>query len=153
MPKASQKTDGQMSIFDLLAGFQNSPGPGPGGLNIQYQLQGIMTEDMKACPLSRWEVAGKMSEFLGREITKFMLDTWTAETKQFHRPPAEVIPAFCAVVGSFRTLNLLAQTANVFLVPGPEALRAEIQRFKEEIKRLQKEKQKRQVFLREVEHG
>jgi hypothetical protein len=152
MPKSSQKIDGQYSLFELIATHQHSPDPGPGGLNIQHHFQGIITQCIKKCPLSRWQIAGKMSELLNQEITKYMLDTWTAESKEYHRFPAEYLPAFCAAVGSFEPLRLLAEKANVFVVPGPEALRAEIRRLEEEIKRLQKEKQKRQVFLREVEH-
>lgn len=151
MPKSSQKIDGQYSLFELITTLQHSPGPGPGGLNIQYQLQGIITQCIKRCPLSRWQIAGKMSELLNQEISKYMLDTWTAESKEYHRFPAEYLPAFCAVTGSFEPLRLLAEKANVFVVPGPEALRGEIERYRQEIKRLQKEMRKREVFLREVE--
>jgi len=151
MPKSSRKIDGQYSLFELITTLQHSPGPGPGGLNIQYQLQGIITQCIKRCPLSRWQIAGKMSELLNQEITKYMLDTWTAESKEYHRFPAEYLPAFCAAVSSFEPLRILAEKANVFVVPGAEALRAEIRRLEEEIRRLQKEKQKRQLFLKEVE--
>jgi len=151
MAKSQQKIVGQMSIFDLLATFQNSPDPGPGELNIQSHFQGIITQCIKRCPLSRWQIAGKMSELLNQEISKYMLDSWTAESKEYHRFPAEYLPAFCAVVGSFEPLRILAEKANVFVVPGPEALRGEIKRLEEDIKRLQQEKRKRQTFLREVE--
>ena len=153
MSKLKEKTDRQYSLFDLINTLQNSPGPGPGGLNVQFQLQGIITQCIKQCPLSRWEIAGKMSELLNQEISKYMLDSWTAESKEYHRFPAEYLPAFCAVVGSFEPLRILAEKANVFVVPGPEALRGEILKLEEEIKRLRKEKQKRQTFLREVEGG
>jgi len=153
MPKSSSKIDGQYSLFDLITTFHKSPGPGPGGLNIQYEFQGIITQCIKRCPLSRWQIAGRMSELLNQEITKYMLDSWTAESKEYHRFPAEYLPAFCEAVGSFEPLRILAEKANVFVVPGPEALRAEIRRLEEEIKRLQKERQKRQRFLQEVEHG
>jgi hypothetical protein len=95
-----------------------------------------------------------MSELLNQEISKYMLDTWTAESKEYHRFPAEYLPAFCATVGSVEPLQVLAEKAGVFVLQGPEALRSEIRRLEEEIKRLQKEKQKRQVFLQEAEkHG
>jgi len=39
----------------------------------------------------------------------------------------------------------------VFVLPGPEALRAEIQRIDEEIVGKQTEKRKRMLFLKEME--
>jgi hypothetical protein len=39
----------------------------------------------------------------------------------------------------------------LFLLPGPEALRAEIQMLEEEEKRIKSEKQKRRFYLRELE--
>jgi hypothetical protein len=39
-------------------------------------------------PLSRYQVAAKMSELLDVDITKTMLDSWTAESKEQHRFPA-----------------------------------------------------------------
>ena len=153
MAKSQQKIAGQMSIFDLLATLQNSPDPGPGGLNIQAHFQGVITQCIKRCALSRWQIAGRMSELLNHEISKYMLDSWTAESKEYYRFPAEYLPAFCAVTGSFEPLRILAEKTNVFVVPGPDALRGEIKRLEEDINRLQREKRKRQTFLREVEDG
>jgi len=93
-----------------------------------------------------------MGELLNQDISKYMLDTWTAESKEYHRFPAEFLPAFCEAVGSFEPLGILAEKAGVFILPGRDALRAEIGKLEEEIKRLQKERQKRQLFLQEVEH-
>jgi len=147
MAKSHKRIDGQMSIFDLLASFQSPPEPHPGGLNIKYEFQGIISDAIKHCRLSRWEIAGRMSMLLNREITKYQLDSWTAESKEQHRFPAEYLPAFCEAAGSHEPLRYLAEKAGVFVLPGPEALRAEIKKIEEEIRGLQKERQKRMVFL------
>ncbi len=151
MPKSRKRNDRQYTLFDLIFRLQDKPAdPGPGSLNVQYQLQAVISECIKRCPLSRWEIAGRMSALLNQEITKYMLDTWTAESKEYHRFPAEYLPAFCQAVDSYEPLRLLAEKAGVFVLPGPEALRAEIKRIEEEIKKLQKQRQKRLLFLREA---
>ena len=151
MSKPRKKIDGQYSLFELIRRLEQPTDPSPGDLNIQYQLQGVITQCVKRCPFSRWQIAARMSELLNQDISKYMLDTWTAESKEYHRFPAEYLPAFCQAVGSVEPLKILAEKAGVFVLQGPEALRSEIRKLEEEIKRLQKEKQKRQFFLREVE--
>ena len=80
-----------------------------------------------------------------------MLDSWTAESKEQHRFPAVFLPAFCEAVGSTELLRMLGQAVGAFVLPGPEALRAEIQRIEEEINRKQADKRRRLVFLKEME--
>ena len=150
MSKSKKKTDRQYSLFDLISKLQNPATLSPGSLNIQYNLQGIVSECIKRCSLSRWEIAGRMSALINQEITKYMLDTWTAESKEYHRFPAEYLPAFCQAVGSYEPLRFLAEKAGVFVLPGPEALRAEIKKIEEEIRELQKQRQKRMAFLGEM---
>lgn len=151
MSKWRKKIDGQYSLFDLIDSLQDSPGPEPGSLNIQYEFQGAIIQCIKQCPLSRWEIAGKMSALLNQEISKYMLDTWTAESKEYHRFPAEFVPAFCVAVDCFKPLEILARAGGRFVLRGKEALRVGIRRIEEEIKRLQKERQKWQAFLQEIE--
>jgi benzoyl-CoA reductase/2-hydroxyglutaryl-CoA dehydratase subunit BcrC/BadD/HgdB len=94
-----------------------------------------------------------MSELTGQEITKSMLDNWSAESHEKHRFPCQFLPAFIISTGSRHAFDVLTRRAGLFALPGPEALRAEIQRIDEEIKKKQSEKQKRQIFLKEIEHG
>ena len=122
-----------------------------GSFDIDRQFRAAISEALKRCPLSRWQVAARMSELIGQEITKSMLDSWTAESKEGHRFPAIFLPAFCEAAGCSEPLKLMGRLVGVFILPGPEALRAEIQRIEEEINRNQAEKRKRQMFLKELE--
>jgi hypothetical protein len=65
--------------------------------------------------------------------------------------PAEYLPAFCKVTDNVEPLRLMGQLVGLFVLPGPEALRAEIRKLEEEIGRIQKLKRKRETFLREME--
>ncbi|MGD0020790.1 MAG: hypothetical protein ABSC54_00660 [Smithellaceae bacterium] len=154
MAKLKPRIDSkQTSLFDILKAYQEenqSPHPA-GSFDIDSQFRAAISEALKHCPLSRWQVAGRMSELTGCEITKAMLDSWTAESKEGHRFPAIFLPAFCEAAGCSEPMKMMGRLVGVFILPGPEALRAEIQRISEEINRKQAEKRKREIFLKEME--
>jgi hypothetical protein len=135
--------------------------PIKGSLDIDSELRAAVTEDLKHAvvpctgrELSRYEVAARMSDLYGQEITASMLYSWTSESKEKHRFPCQFLPAFViATGGQRRAFECLSRHSGLFALPGPEALRAEIQRIDEEIKKKQHEKQKRQMFLKEIENG
>lgn len=145
----------QTSIFDIIKNIQEEkPATKPGGsFNIDHQFRDAISEALKRCPLSRYQVVARMSELTDTDITKTMLDSWTAESKEQHRFPAIFLPAFCEAVGCTEPLKLMGALVGVFVLPGPEALRAEIQRIEEEIGVKQGEKRKRLIFLKEMEGG
>ncbi len=158
MSKSSGQLDKQMSIFDLLRKVQEAPADQTpqGSLRILDPLKFALRNAMKKSPLSRYEIAGQMSHLLNESITKEQIDSWTRESDaQNGRPerhiPAEYLPAFCAVVQDNEPLMVMGRAAGVFVLPGPEALRAEIQRLDEEINRAKARKRKRMMFLQEME--
>ncbi|MDD4356023.1 MAG: hypothetical protein PHN98_02135 [Smithellaceae bacterium] len=154
MAKIKQKIDiNQASLFDILKNYQeeNTCSRPAGSFDIDRQFREAISQALKISHLSRWQVAARMSELTGQEITKTMLDSWTAESKEGHRFPAIFLPAFCEAVGCSEPIRMLGKPVGVFVLPGPEALRAEIQRIEEEITRKQTEKRKRLVFLKEME--
>jgi aspartate aminotransferase-like enzyme len=154
MAKLKQRIDiNQASLFDILKNYQeeNQTTRPAGSFDIDRQFREAISLALKNCPLSRWQVAARMAELTGSEITKAMLDSWTAESKETHRFPAIYLPAFCEAAGCSEPLRMLGKLVGVFVLPGPEALRAEIQRIEEEINRKQTEKRKRLVFLKEME--
>jgi len=149
------RTARQRSLFDFAAEASRPPAAHParktGSLNLQQRLREELKRAIRESDLSRWEIAGQMSDLIDSEISKYMIDAWTAESKEGHRFPAEYLPAFCRVTGSRGPLAMLAEAAGLYALPGPEALRAEIQKLDEEQKRLAAEKRKRQRFLEELE--
>jgi hypothetical protein len=154
MVKCKQRIDiNQASLFDILKNYQEESQTSrpAGSFDIDRQFRAAISEALKHCPLSRWQVAARMSELIGSEITKSMLDSWTAESKEAHRFPAIFLPAFCEAVGCSEPLKMMGRLVGVFILPGPEALRAEIQRIEEDINKKQTEKRKRLVFLKEME--
>ena len=154
MPKRKPKIDSrQMSLFDIVRQASEAPKAQAqeGELDIANVLGLSLVEAIRNCPLSRHQIAGEMSHLLGVEVTKTTIDTWTAESKERHRIPAEYLPAFCRATGSREPIRLLAERGDMFAMPGPEALRAEIQRLTEEEAKARAEKRKRIRFLEEME--
>lgn len=143
----------QLSLFETLKFLQEreAVSKSAGSMDIDRFFREAISEALKNCPLSRYQVAARMSELTGQEITKAMLDSWTAESKEGHRFPAIFLPAFCEAVGCSEPLKILGRLVGVFVLPGPEALRAEIRRLEEEIGKKQQEKKKRLIFLKEME--
>lgn len=155
MAKSGKKIDKgpvQLTIFDAIRQARElSSQSTEGSLSIRDRLRAAMNEALKRSPLSRHQVAGEMSHLLGTEITKFMLDSWTAESKEQHRMPAEYLPAFCKATGAMGPVGLVAEAAGCFALPGPDALRSEIQKLDEEEKKIRKKKTRAKVLLHEME--
>ncbi len=154
MSKRKKRIDKrQMSLFDVLKRVAASkPEPSPeGDLDVANKLRLALITAIKQCSLSRHQIAGEMSHLLGHEVSKTTIDTWTAESKERNRIPAEYLPAFCRVTGDREPIRLLAERGGMFAMPGPEALRAEIQKFTEQESKARAEKRKRMQFLKEME--
>lgn len=154
MSKKHPKIDSsQLSLLDLLQRAQElqAAPSDQGSLNIELRLRQALSEALKKTPLSVHQVAGEMSHLLGETITADMIYAWTAESKTKHQIWAGRLPAFCRVTGDRRPLEILAEATGLYTLPGPEALRAEIQRFAEEERWARAEKRKREMFLQEIQ--
>lgn len=153
MTKKRPKSDtAQITLFELIESAQKlREAPlSEGSLNIERRIRLAVSDALKSCRLSVHQVAGEMSHLLDETITSDMLYSWTAESKSLHQVWACRLPAFCRATGSRRPLEIMVEAAGMFCLPGPEALRAEIQRLAEEERRVRKEKRKREIFLAEI---
>jgi len=155
MPKQRKRIDiNQLSIFDAIREIAVVPSsPSPGSYDIDKAFREEISRALKACPSSRYQVAARMSELVGQDITKTMLDSWTAESKEQHRFPAIFLPAYCEATGQTGPLVMLGQSAKVFVMAGPDALRADIRRDEEAIHEIQKRRMKKTALLEAMESG
>ena len=144
-----------MNLFDVLKRIQDEKVEeltvDVGALNIAEKLRLSLIRAIKDCHLSRHQIAGEMSHLLGYEVSKTTIDTWTAESKEQHRIPAEYLPAFCKTTGDLEPIRILAECGGMFAMPGPEALRAEIQKYDEQERKARAEKRKRLKYLEDME--
>lgn len=106
---------------------------GAGSLACRIQISALMSEALKG--YDRYIVAAEMSKLLGREISKHMLDAYTAESREEHIPPLDTAMAFDMATNGFSLINLYAKKIGAKIVVGREAIDAEIgklERLKQE---------------------
>lgn len=103
-----------------------------GELDEDLAVRALLNEDLRALPnVTRWEIAGRMSRALGKEVTKWQVDSWTAESKEGHRFPLAYLPAWAWATGSQRLLEHLAAKLGLRVTTDTELERAEVQRKRE----------------------
>lgn len=132
-PDNDQKN--QLSLFDMIEDinpqkfdtpyFQTETKPL--GLRIK---EGI-SEAMKNSGLKRYTIAGQMTEYLGIEITESMLNSWTAESKEGHRMPAEYYPIFCKLTKDYTIMDILTASADGRMVKSEEIYLLEMGRLQQ----------------------
>lgn len=122
MSKYQKKIDIQSSMLSEL--FENQDLSG--SLDISTKLRTALSAAIKSSPLSRHLIAGKMSDLMDRDITKAMLDSWTADSKDAWKFPAEYIPAFCLATENTSLLELICSECKCLLVKTEDQLRLEL---------------------------
>ncbi len=106
-----------------------APAPTGGSLDCANELRAELSAALKETPLSRYAVAARMSELTGHEISKSMLDSWTAESKLPWRFPFEFAAAFETVCGTTRLQALLGRKRGSRILVGEEVLLMELGRI------------------------
>ncbi len=119
----------------------------PGALNYSIKLRAILSAALKATPLSRYEVAARMSELLGVEITKTMLYAWTAESREPWRFPFEYVAAFEVACNTTCLQDLLSEMRGSKVLKGEDSLLAELGRIEQMEHNLRAEKQQIKKYL------
>jgi len=145
----------QPSLFDFIKKTADSTVKG--SLSIEKEFKAALSDDLShTCDesgkeISRATVAARMTDYLGEEISLSAVNNWTAASHP-HTMPAAYLPAFVRATGGQRSaVEVLSRHSGLFMLPGPEALRAEIQRFDEIARQAKSEIQKRRIYLKEIE--
>lgn len=121
-----------LDFFDVPC----APAPVGGSLDYATELRCVLSDALKKTPRSRHEVAARMSELTGQDISKSMLDAWTAESKSPWRFPFEFAAAFEVACESTHLQELLCRKRGSRILVGEDALVAEmgrIQKAKDEL--------------------
>jgi hypothetical protein len=162
MSKAKRKNDyrghTQNSIFDYLTKLQRESSPEITERTYRCidRLRSSLRQAIKECPLSVAQIAGEISHLTGDTITADVIYSWTRETDSDgginrRHIPAEYLPAFCSVTGCNEPLIIMGKLSGFFVLPGPEALRAEIAREEARKKRITDSLKRRKAMLAEME--
>lgn len=153
MAKLKKKIDtGQVSLFDVIERIEaqqraaSEAKDTPGRLNIDATLREMISDALKHTKLSRYEVAAEMSRLIGREITKSMIDSWSAESKENHRFPLAYLNAFCEATGDKSILRFIAEKAGGYFIEGADALYTELGR----IERMKRDLQEKERLIKQM---
>lgn len=156
MAKSKRKLDNagskQLSLIDLIQSTKPAP-VRPGAYDIASQVREWLIVALKGSPDSRHMAAAKISELTGQEIHKTTLDAWTAESKESHRVPAELIPAICQVTGDWGAFDILAEPAGGRFFRGRSALVAEAGQLNAQIKEMQRRQRELDRRISEIPDG
>lgn len=98
----------------------------PGSQNISTEIRHLLSKVLKQCPKSRYEIAGRMSELLGIEISKHQLDSWTADSRDGWRFPLEYMTAFESSCDTYEITEYIAAQRGCSLNIGSETLTAKL---------------------------
>jgi len=144
---AKNQNQSQLSLLDLLKDLRPKASDSA-SFNIDLQLREAISLAIKECPHSRYHVAAKMSELLGIEITKSMLDSWTADSKEgTYRFPACYLPAFCKALGNIEPLRIMADLLGVYVIESRDALLTKLGKIREQKKKLSEEEKAVETIL------
>lgn len=79
-----------------------------GSLDLSLIFRDSLSKALRGSKDSRWQIAAKISELTGHNITKDMLDKYTSSNLDYGFR-AEDLTAFCAVTGSIDPVRVLLE--------------------------------------------
>lgn len=132
-----------LDLFDI-------PTPRPataGNLDLDVPLREALSDALKHSDADRHHVAAEMSRLTGREISKYMLDAYTAESRGDHNFPYRYAAAFEQATGSYGLTNLLSKARGCQVLVGEDALLAEFGRIERMEADLRKQKTALKKYL------
>jgi hypothetical protein len=154
MEMTKKTTDNnQLDIFDLIKEVSRKQAEAAedpstnGKASIDAAVRSLVSQALKRNRGSRYDVAARMSEILGVEISKAQLDAWSAESKENHRFPLVYAAAFCEATGDKALVRYIAKLCGGYFIEGEDALRLELGRIEEQKADLQKRERAVREFL------
>lgn len=126
MTRRSASDDRTFDLFAVPVPAPVTPGGMDYRLAVAELLKAILDESGFA---DRYEAAAAMSRLAGKEVTKYMLDAYTAPSREDYNAPAWLMPVAETACRSHRYTAWCAELRGGRLYLGAEALKAEIGRM------------------------
>lgn len=120
----------QLSLDGYFA-VPPAPEPQAGSFDFDRELRNSINLAIKECPQSRAKIAAAMTDLCfgdadAGEITKNMIDAWTAPSRSAWAFPAKYLPALVQATGAVWLLDQLAGKCGCRILVGEQALLAEL---------------------------
>lgn len=106
------------------------PEPNAASMNYGAEVATLLAHMFADSGQDRYAIAAEMSRLTGREVSKYMLDAWTAESRDAYNIPFYLMPAAEAAAKSHAMSTWLADKRGARLSVGRDALNAEYGKLK-----------------------
>lgn len=110
----------------------------PASMDYRREVAGLVGQILKEAEGDRFEIAARMSRLSGHEVSKYMLDAWSSESRDAYNMPFYQAAVFEAACNTHLLTNWLADKRGGRLLVGKETLNAELgrmERMKEDLTR------------------
>ena len=77
--------------------------------SLRARIAKALAETLKAAPMPREQIAAKMSDWLGEDVSKNMLDAYASEAREEQTVSMLRLAALIHVTGDMRLLQLIAE--------------------------------------------
>lgn len=103
--------------------------PLPASMDYGPLVAHMVSDLLRGAGCDRHEVAARMSRLTGKEVSKYMLDAWSSESREAYNVPFYLVPVLEAACSTHVLTNWLAGVRGGRLLIGREALNAELGRL------------------------
>ena len=140
MPRRDTST---LDLFEVPA----APALIGGSLDYDRELCAVLTEAIEKSGMTRYQIGARISELCNDDVTKSMLDAWTAASKQEWRFPFKFAAAFEVATNSTCLQELLGRKRGSRILVGEDTLLAEMGRLDLEEQRIKRRRTVLKSFL------
>lgn len=101
----------------------------PASMDYGVLVAHMVSDVLRNADCDRHEVAARMSRLTGKEISKYMLDAWSSESRDAYNIPFYLVAVLETACSTHQFTNWLAGIRGGRLLIGREALNAELGRL------------------------
>lgn len=87
------------------------------GGTLATQIARAVSHALSECDQSRYEIAKAMSEYLGQDVSKNMLDAYASQARGEHKITLERLIALIEVTKQYGLLGFIAKNFDLIVVP------------------------------------
>lgn len=110
------------------------------GGTLRTQIARAVSHALKASDMDRTEVAQAMTDYLGEQVTRNMLDAYASQAREGHRITLERFIALIEVTGQTGLIGFVARAFGLIVVPRRYRDLIELRFIEEQLKRLEQRK-------------
>ncbi len=103
----------------------------PGSMDYRSVVAHLLSEALQRAGSNRFELAGRISALVGKDVSKWMLDGYTAEAREEFNLPFYLVPAIESACCTHAMTEWLASVRGARVLIGEEALHHDLSRLQE----------------------